>query len=204
MPLPGYNPDMGQTMKTDVEKKNVDRAFVAHFQVAADDAVAADNDAIIAAFATSASAATVKTNGFTNPAVPRNVSATAGGTAGDIKAVQVVIEGTNYEGDSITETLPAFTVDTAGTVVGSKAFKTITKVTVPAMDGNGANVAIGFGDKLGLPYKLAHNTVHLTFLDNTLEGTAPTVTTDTDEIEKNTIDLNSALNGKVVDAYLYV
>lgn len=204
MQIPGYNPDMGQTIKTDVERKNVDRAFVAHFQVLAADAVAAAIDGILAAFATSSSASTVKTSGFSNPAVPRNVSATAGGTAGDIKAVQVVIEGTNYEGEVITETLPAFTVDTAGSVIGSKAFKTITKVTVPAMDGNGATVAIGFGDKLGLPYKLAHNTVHLTFLDNTLEGTVPTVTTDTDEIEKNTIDLNSALNGKIVDAYLYV
>lgn len=203
MPSP-YNPDMGQTIKTDVIQKNTDMAFTAHFQVPAADAVAASNTGILAAFATSASVSTVKTTGFTQPAVPRNITATAGGTAGDIKAVQVVVEGTNYEGQAITETLQAFTVDTAGTVSGTKAFKTITKVTVPAMDGAGATVSIGFGDKLGLPYKLAHNTVHLTFLDNTLEGTAPTVTTDIDEIEKNTIDLNSALNGKIVDAYLYV
>lgn len=34
--------------------------------------------------------------------------------------------------------------------------------------------------------------------------TDPTVTVDADEIEKNTIDLNSALDGTQVDAYLIV
>lgn len=65
-------------------------------------------------------------------------------------------------------------------------------------------VKVGWIDILGLPFKLAHNTVLATYLDNTLEATAATVTTDVDEIEKNTIDLNSALNGKVVDIYLLV
>lgn len=65
-------------------------------------------------------------------------------------------------------------------------------------------VSIGWGDKLGLPYKLAHNTVLAAYLNNVREGTAPTVTVDADEIEKNTIDLNSALNGSPVDAYLIV
>jgi len=36
----------------------------------------------------------------------------------------------NEAGEAITETLPAFTVDTAGTVTGSKAFKTITSITI--------------------------------------------------------------------------
>jgi hypothetical protein len=65
-------------------------------------------------------------------------------------------------------------------------------------------VSVGWGDKLGLPYMLTHNTVLATYLNNTLEGTAPTVVTDADEIEKNTIDLNSALNGTAVDIYLMV
>lgn len=65
-------------------------------------------------------------------------------------------------------------------------------------------VAVGWGDKLGLPYKLAHNTVFKTYLDNTLEGTEPTVAVSATALESNTIDLNSALNGTVVDAYLIV
>lgn len=65
-------------------------------------------------------------------------------------------------------------------------------------------VQVGWNDKLGLPFKLAHNTVLATYLNNTLEATAATVTTDVDEIEKNTIDLNSALDGHAVDIYLMV
>jgi len=65
-------------------------------------------------------------------------------------------------------------------------------------------VSVGFNDKLGLPYKLAHNTVRDAFLNNVKEGTTPTVTVSTTAIESNTIDLNSALDGHVVDVYLYV
>lgn len=199
-----YNPDMGQNIKTDVISKPIDMAFLAHFSVAGTAAVVANNTGILTAFATSGTASTVKTTGFTQPGCAKNVTATAGGTAGDIKAVQVVVEGTNMADEVITETLPAFTVDTAGTVSGNKAFKTITKVTVPAMDGNGATVAIGFGEKLGLPYKLNHNTVLSSFRNNVLENTAATVNVSSTDLSLNTIDLNSALNGTQVDAYLIV
>lgn len=40
-------------------------------------------------------AADVVTTAITSPAVARNITATAGGTDGDIKAVQVVVEGTD-------------------------------------------------------------------------------------------------------------
>jgi hypothetical protein len=104
----------------------------------------------------------------------------------------------------ITETLPVFTANTAGTVEGSKAFKTITSITIPAHDGTGATTSIGFGDLLGLPYKLAHNTVDAAYVDNAKESTAPTVAVSSTAIESNTIDLNTALSGKVVDVYLKV
>lgn len=150
-----------------------------------------------------AAAQTVST-GFTQPSVPRNVSATADGTAADIKAVQVVVTGTDYAGATITETLPAFTENTAGTVLGSKAFASITSVSLPAHDGTGATTAIGFGEKLGLPHKLAHDTVIAAYLNNVLEGTAPTVAVDADNISGNTIDLASSLAGTIVDAYYIV
>jgi hypothetical protein len=70
------------------------------------------------------------------------------------------------------------------------------------MDGTGATISIGWGDKLGLPLKLSHNTVLFAFLNNTLEGTAPTVTVSSSVLSSNTIDLNSALNGTKVDVYL--
>ena len=63
-------------------------------------------------------------------------------------------------------------------------------------------VSIGWNDVLGLPYKLAHNTVIAAYLDNTLETTAPAVVTSATAIESNTVDLHSALDGSAVDVYL--
>lgn len=65
-------------------------------------------------------------------------------------------------------------------------------------------VYIGWNDKLGLPYQLTHNTVLAAYLDNTIEANAPTVATDVDDLEKNTVDLHSALDGTAVDIYLIV
>lgn len=182
----------------------VSTGFVgAHLQIAAAKATAASTTGIHAAV-TSLATPSVVTTGITNPSVPRNITATAGGTAGDIKAIQVVIAGTNYADEAITETLPAFTENTAGSVAGAKAFKTVTSITIPAHDGLGATTAIGFGEVLGLPFKLAHNTHLATYLDNTVEANAPTVTVSATALESNTIDLNSALASKVVDTYFMV
>lgn len=67
-------------------------------------------------------------------------------------------------------------------------------------------ISVGWGDKLGIPYKLAHNTVipGMTFKGNTREGTEPTVAVSATSLESNTVDLNSALDGSVVDIYLMV
>lgn len=138
------------------------------------------------------------TTGITNPAVPRNVTATAGGTNTDIKAVSVIVTGTNSEGNTISETLPAFTVDTAGTVVGSKAFATVTSILMPAHDGTGATTAVGTGAKLGVGDRLVNNTVLRAIFNGVVEATAPTVATSTTAVESNTVTLNSALNGSAV------
>lgn len=145
----------------------------------------------------------VITTGITNPDVPRCITATAGGTSDDVKAIQVVIAGTNINGEAITETLPAFTVNTTGTVTGSKAFKTVTSITIPAHDGTGATTAIGVGAKLGLPAALTRDTVLNAYLGGARESTRPTVTVDNDEVEKNVVTLNSALDGSavIVDYY---
>jgi len=142
---------------------------------------------------------------LTDPPCARNATATAGGTAGDIKAIRVTVYG-KRNGASIEEQLPVFTVNTPGTVVGSLAFDEITLVDIPAHDGLGATTAIGFGDKLGLPYELAHNTLLTahTFLNNVVEATEPTVAVSATLLEGNTIDLNSALDGHAVDAYFVV
>lgn len=194
-------PGLSTTVPSDVKGRKLERMYPVHFQVSAENAIAADIDAIHVAVD---GAAQVLIAGITNPNIPRNITATAGGTAGSIKAVQVVIEGTDYADNVITETLPAFTVDTPGTVQGNKAFKTVTKITIPVHDATSATTSIGFGEKLGLAYKLPHNTVLFAAFDNVREVTAPTVTTSTTDLSSNTIDLNSAFTGKVVDVYLLV
>ena len=144
------------------------------------------------------------TSSITNPPCARNITATAGGTAGDVKAIQVVIYGTDANGDVINETLPAFTVNTTGTVQGSKAFATVTRIVIPAHDGTGATTAIGWGDKLGLPIKMERNTVRAAYLADVLEGTGPTVAVSSSVLASNTVLLNSALAGTAVKVYAYL
>ncbi len=193
----------GQMLQSDASSAPVDRGFVAHLIIAAALASPALTTGIHAAVVNSG-VQQVITTGITKPSVPRNITATAGGTAADIKAIQVTITGTNFNDEVISEVLPAFTVDTAGTVQGNKAFKTVTSITIPAHDGVGATTSIGFGEKLGIPYKLSHDTVLLAYRNNTKEVTAPTVTVSATVLESNTFDLNSTLNDTQVDLYLIV
>jgi hypothetical protein len=197
------NPLLDQEIQSDVDGETPDEGHIAHLQWSAAEAATASTTRVHAAVTDTGAAQTV-TTGITNPPCPRNITATAGGTAEDIKAIQVIVAGTDFNDEAISETLPVFTENTAGSVVGSKAFKTVTSITIPAHDGTGATTAIGYGDKLGLPYLLTHNTLLMTFLNNVLEGTAATIASSSTLISSNTIDLHSALNGTVVDAYFIV
>lgn len=169
-------------------------------------AVAAETDGIIDGGECSDSAAvTLTPDEGTEMPCARNITATvAATTEGNIKAVKVKVYGTNILGEEIDEELPAFTVDTAGSVVGSKAFATVTKVTVPAMDGTGVTVDIGWGDKLGLPVLLDHNAVLYAVKNHVRETTAPTVGYSSTDIESNTIDLYNDLDGKEVEVYFVI
>lgn len=146
-------------------------------------------------------AADVLTTDITNPPCPRNLTATSGGTVGDIGAVRVTVTGTNIADQVISETLPAFTANSASTVTGSLAFKTVTSISIPAHDGTGATTAIGFGELIGLPYMFTSKPLAFS-LDDGVIMTAPTFTIDSDEIEKNVIDLNGSLDGSVYDIFL--
>lgn len=196
-----YNFKRGQTIQTDADGVSADRAFSACFSIEAP--AAADTDGVLAAVTDTGEAQEI-TTGLTSPAVPRNITATAGGTAADIKTVQVVVEGTNYADEAITETLPAFTENTAGTVQGSLAFKTVTKATIPAHDGTGATTAVGWGNKFGLPYLLDADERVIVKLFNKSADTG-TVTADDDEIEKNVFAVNGTPDGaKDIDLFILI
>lgn len=127
MALQGYNHKFGQKIMTDIEGVDIDRAFLAHYHIAAADAVAADADGILPLTKLGAEAKSIE-DGFTQPAVPRNVTvvASVATVAGTVK-----IHGTNFAGEVIDEELTLASTATAAKA-GDKAFKTITKVDLPA------------------------------------------------------------------------
>ena len=183
-------------------------AFPRFLRIDAAAVAAADTDGLVTAVVSDAvNAEVIELN--VNFPWPRNITATAAavpstGTVQDIKAIRVKVEGLNIDGEAIVEDLPAFTVNAAGTVQGLLAFKKVTKITIPIHDGTGAQTEVGFGNKLGLPDMLEANTVFAAYLNNVKEANAPTVVVDDNEVEKNTVLLNSNLNGTEVGILYFV
>lgn len=135
------------------------------------------------------------------PDVCRALTITLGGTAASINGATtpLVIDGTDSKGVALSENFTV-TEDTAETVQGSKAFKTVRRIAIGAQDGAGVTLTVGVNDKLGLNTLLPVNTVLYATLGGSKESTAPAVTVSTTEISANTIDLNSALNATAVKA----
>lgn len=155
-------------------------------------------NAVLADTAMASGATTVVTSGITAPDVARNLTVTGNAAA---VAGNVVIVGTNIGGEVITETIVA--AGTA-TVVGVKAFRTVTSITLPAWVSAGTErIRVGTGARLGLPVLISRNSVIAAFLNGVREATAPTVLFNAAMLENDTVQLNSALNGNpvIVDFY---
>lgn len=194
-----YDPK-GGGLQTDVQGIALNRIHEGFCHIAAADAPAKSNTAVhLAIPLTAAAAGQDITAGITNPAVPRNaiVKGNAAGVAGD-----VVLTGTDYLGETITETLA---LNGTAAVEGSKAFASYTSIHVPPEVHAGTDtVSVGFGDKLGLPRRLSMNTVGECYLNGVKEASAPTVTIDASAICNNTVLLGSALAGQDVDIFMKV
>jgi len=136
------------------------------------------------------------TTAITNPDVPRTV--TVKGNASGI-AGNVVIDGTNVEGDVIQDTIA---LNGSTEVEGVKAFKTVTKITVPAKtNGSGDAVSVGIAKKFGLPHIVDNAALLLVKLFDS-SADSGTLAVDADEVEKNLFALNGTPNGsKVLDLY---
>jgi hypothetical protein len=184
-------------INTDVVGIKANRKDIATYQWSETEAVAASNTGVHAGVILQEAVSSLSIN-MTNPATPRalRIKGNAAGIVGN-----VVIEGTNIADQAIAETIVA---NAANVVEGAKAFKTITRIVFPVRNAEADEIAIGWNDKLGLPWKLPVNTVLTAALDSVRESTAPTVTVSATAIESNTIDLSSALNGKAVDITLIV
>jgi hypothetical protein len=122
-----YNHKMGQRIRSDIPGVALDRSFLAHFHIDAADAVAADAGGILPLTKLGVEAKSIE-DGFTQPAVPRNVTvvASVANVTGTVK-----IHGTNFAGEVIDEELTLNATATTAKA-GDKAFKTITKVDLPA------------------------------------------------------------------------
>ena len=127
MTLPGYNHKAGQNIMTDIEGVDIDRAFLAHYHIAAADAPEGSSDGVHAAMNLGAAVQAI-TTGITNPAVPRNIriDGNVSGIDGKVK-----ITGTNFAGAVISEEIQA---NGTTAVDGALAFKTVTKIELPIQD----------------------------------------------------------------------
>jgi len=156
--------------------------------------------------ATSASVVTtVLAASMLNSATPdyaRNVVITPGGTTADVPAGDVTVTGLNIYGVTITETF-TFAANASGAVTGNKAFASITSVAFPIQDGGAATYSVGTGAKLGLGRCFPVAPMVLQSKANgTVEGTAPTLAIDVDDVCSNTIQFNTALNGSDMETVI--
>lgn len=138
-----------------VTNATVKPAFLIHYQFAP---ITADTDYVHAAITLPAADTTVVTTAITNPDFPRIVSVT--GNALGITG-NVVIDGTDAAGTVIQDTIALNGTDT---VLGVKAFKTVTSITVPARNAEGDTVIVGVGNKFGMPVVVAYGGFLLAYL----------------------------------------
>ena len=208
-----YNFNRGQTIQTSVPGIVADMGYIANLTWTAAQTVAADTDGVFdgiaAADLTAEPAGTTVTKTVADdefvaqPPCARNLTVTvAATTAGDVKAAAIVVTGKNLAGETITESFTP-TADTPATLTGTKAFASVTSVAVPAQDGASVTVDVGFGQLIGLPYKLAKKRVILTLNDGVVD-TAPTLTISASALEGNTVDFNGSLDGSVMDMSIIV
>lgn len=208
-----FNFNRGQTIQTSAPGIVADMGYIANLAWTALEAAAADTDGIfdgiVAPDGTATPAGTTVTKTVAadefvaQPPCARNVTVTvAATTAGHVKAAAIVVTGKNLADETITESFTP-TVDTPATIVGAKAFKSITSVAVPPQDGDSVTVDVGFGQLIGLPYKLAKKRVILTLNDGVVD-TAPALTISASALESNTVDFNGSLDGSVMDMSIIV
>jgi len=188
-----------ELLRTDVFGMPVHKLSVAHIHLTADQACAADADGILAD-AVLDNEETTEVTEFLNPMpYARNVTVVASASTGE--NAKVIVHGTNIADKPISE---EFALTGTTPVVGSLAFKTITKIVLPVAAGS-ETIDVGWGDKIGLPFIMSDKPLTFALQAGVLETTAPTLAVDADEIEKNTIDLNSALHDeKAVDVFLFL
>lgn len=180
-------------LSTDVYGINVDQAKLAHIHLTAAQSVAAAAEGLLKDTVLTTAAQTITTFLNVMP-YPRNVQIVASAA----QSGKATVYGTNMADEAISEEL---TINANTPVLGAKAFKTVTSVVLPVKAGS-ENIDLGWGDKIGLPFMMSIRPLLWATVDGVIETTVPTLVVDADEVEKNTADLNTGLNGQEIDIYL--
>ncbi len=160
---------------------------------------------ILSANAGSGSASTATVSTFSGqPDVPRNIVVTPVGTTADVAAGNVVVNGRDANGNTITENL-AFLANASTATTGSKAFKTITSIVFPGEDSPfGAQWDVGYGDKLGVNRCMDGAGYLIKGLVDGVVLTGTTVATSSTVVSDNTVIPNPAANGARKFDLLYI
>lgn len=128
-----------------------------------------------------------------SPDVPRNIQVKVVDTTPSITGGTVVVEGTDINGNPLKE---SFAFTKAATKVGSKIFKTVTKVSTlsfATLGGSGdEKLEVGCGVKIGLPVYVGEELVKV--LEATKGGTSE-VANCTVNLDGKWITFENAPNG---------
>ena len=198
MRLAPYNPFIGQHIKNNAGGSD-DHGFVAHYTIAAADAVAAGAATILASTVLVAAPATILPAAMAaQPPTPRVLSIT--GNAATV-AGNVVINGTDASGAVLVDTIAA---NGAATVLGAKAFATVTQIVLPVAVHPADEISVGISDRFGIPYMLPHNTVLLILNNAVVTTVAAGSSFSATVLADNFIDPTAALAAAQVDVYLIV
>jgi hypothetical protein len=192
---------------TDSYMRPVNLGAIGRQTLSATEAAAVDTDYILDGATTSTAATTIVTFAHQPPYCRTLTVVAADGTSAHVKANSTcTITGTNIADETISDVL-TFDENQSTAEETVKAFKSVAKIVFSAMDG-AAKFDVGYGEKIGIPFMLSATAADRPMVEVTLDGvietTAPTITADADELEKNLIDLNSDLNGKEVCIYYWV
>lgn len=142
--------------------------------------------------------------------VARNVTAAAS-HATSVVAMSITITGYDKYLQKMVETLAIAATGTSQTAAGKKAFKYISSIAITSAGNATTNTLnMGWGDAIGLPYRLADkSSLMQTWFNDVLEATVPTIvladattpSATTGDV-RGTIDLASASNGSAVEVYI--
>ena len=132
---------------------------------------------------------------------PRNIIVTHTANGGADTFTTIVLTGTDVDDAAITETL---TIASGSTVVGTKAFKTLTSaITADWVTSAGADtIEIGFNTLIGLSVPLAATTDVFGVTLNGIPVTPSAIAVHATIVSENTIDISAVVNDTLLGEYL--